>query len=192
MQVIKNIYCKKDCTIATKIETVKMVKGDVKLVRFINETEYETLLPLGLFIACVSPPKEIQGNRSTPDKPEEPKITQPPLKEPEKIEDDENPKLNKSSEDDAPTNCPKCDGMMILTTNQKTHEEVYYCPNCPLEVPVKKPESEEPVVDETPKEKSKPVYSKCGCGKRKSASAEKCKSCTAKDKVNQSQVDSQE
>ena len=135
--IIKNTIARQDCTVATKIETVKFLAGEVKLVRFATENEFRALLQLGVIAESQGPPPLVQRAQ-----PIDPALQQrlvetqtqqtPPVPAPKAPEKRQ---------------CVKCMNMMIITTSgDGTGKDVFFCPTCNVEeslVPKpKEPQSE--------------------------------------------------
>ena len=194
MVIIKNIYAKQDCVIATQVETKKFKKGEYGLVKFINEPEYDNLAVLGLFIECVTPPKRIEGTVSIPNQAQPVPVIEPPVSNSIDAAPAADDVLNDGPLVEPPkVQCELCNTFMVLITNAQK-EEVMYCAGCDKEYPVDTKgvsafvdagaETEVTGVSggvtEVATKTKKVVYSKCPlCGKRKSANAEFCKKCQA-------------
>jgi len=183
MAIIKNIKAMKDITINTTLESKRLVEGEVALVRFGTQAEYESLLKFRNFVEHTGPPPaKITKPKSTPLPQTQPVApTQPVARSSEaKV----NTPQAKPIEEPEVVMCKKCRIPMVLTKND-AGQEIYFCPTCRAERKLEdKSQVEEPVkpvVDKPQEEKKsdgRSTISKCPkCGRRKAKDAEYCKKC---------------
>jgi hypothetical protein len=137
--IIKNTIARQDCTVSTKIETIKMLAGEVKLVRFATENEFRALLQLGVIAESQGPPPLVQ--RAQPVDPAlQRRLTETQTQQTPPVPA---PKVPEKRQ------CVKCMQMMIITTaGDASGRDVFFCPGCNVEESlVPKPVESQPAIE---------------------------------------------
>ena len=139
--IIKNTIARQDCTVATKIETVKMLAGEVKLVRYATENEFRALIQLGVIAESQGPPPLVQ--RAQPIDPAlQLKLAETQTEQTPPVPAPVTPEKRQ---------CTECLTMMIITTSaDNTGTDVYFCPQCNTEESIIPKPVEDPPQPEAP------------------------------------------